>query len=389
MLRTLYLTLYCSRVGPETPFQQVLQPAFMSPHTTSSHDLDDPVLLFLSHLALRLPSRHRGSLPFRPSSQPPPRPRGPSTAKARPRPSTLPAISTCLQSMPRAAGDTNPAEEHDRHDNLAAIESTSATFQAAAVSSGVPMPASFELDTTHLTGAFVNKEYRVHARFGRAWVHKRICGLTHAQDGTEVVVARCRDGAHVIESIADVRAALGNEAERRVYDQELNVLTLRTRLRNHAVSYAVAQPDLARLRMPAQRGGYTPLQQVRLNARTHAYLLLHVSVCTRMHTRVHGPLCTKLTFCARACARPHSPRAGDSTPQDAPLAIRATRAAMGGHRRSASPRVLLRNTSRATAQCACTRGCPRWARAQRRRHLRVLERRVPERRVHRCRKARR
>ena len=202
--------------------------------------------------------------------------------------------------MPRAAGDTNPAEEHDRHDNLAAIESTSATFQAAAVSSGVPMPASFELDTTHLTGAFVNKEYRVHARFGRAWVHKRICGLTHAQDGTEVVVARCRDGAHVIESIADVRAALGNEAERRVYDQELNVLTLRTRLRNHAVSYAVAQPDLARLRMPAQRGGYTPLQQVRLNARTHAYLLLHVSVCTRMHTRVHGPLCTKLTFCARA-----------------------------------------------------------------------------------------
>ena len=195
--------------------------------------------------------------------------------------------------MPPAAA-ANPAEEQDRHNSLAAIESTSATFQAAAVSSSVAMPASFELDTTHLTGAFVNKEYRVHAQFGRAWVHKRICGLAHAQDGTEVVVARHGDGAHVIESIADVRAALRNDGERRVYDQELNVLTLRTRLRNHAVSYAVAQPDLARPRMPAHGSNYTPLQQVCLYARARVHL-----PCAHLRARACTHTCTG---CVHRCA---------------------------------------------------------------------------------------
>ena len=139
--------------------------------------------------------------------------------------------------MQHAAAAARGAGDEDRQDNLSAIASTFATFQAVAVGSGVAMPASFELDTTRFTDAFVNKEYRVRAQFGRAWVYKRICGLAHAQDGTEVVVARRRDGAYVIESIAEVRAALRNNPERITYDQELGVLRLRTTLRNHAVSY--------------------------------------------------------------------------------------------------------------------------------------------------------
>ena len=70
--------------------------------------------------------------------------------------------------------------------------------------------------------------------------------------------------AHSRLSIANVRAALRNNASRLAYDMEINVLRLRARQRDHVSSYAVAHP-----RTPAARWAGHGGASKHTHARTH------------------------------------------------------------------------------------------------------------------------
>ena len=125
------------------------------------------------------------------------------------------------------------AEEADvvfagQGNGLAAVVSTFASLHVVGVD-GITMPTASVLDTTYLTGAFANKAYTV--RQDGAIRHMRICGMSHALNGSEVVVVRqVGDRSHIARSIAAVRASLRNVTERKAYDLELKILRLRARL---------------------------------------------------------------------------------------------------------------------------------------------------------------
>jgi hypothetical protein len=179
--------------------------------------------------------------------------------------------------------------------DLSAVVSTSVVIGVIGNDS-IMMPAFTTVDTTRLADGFVNKAFRVRVQ-RRPWQHRRICGLAHAQDGTEVVVVLHEsDGMYTAHTIANVRASLrgGQPPARGVYDDELAVLRLRAQLANHAVTYAVAQPDLAQPDMPGNPR--TLLREVRRYCATPSLACAH-SMHTHMHMHMHTYICT----CACTC----------------------------------------------------------------------------------------